>query len=161
MRTGLAAVFALLVTVFAAGEASAQDRIVRAVFQQELNELATSQGHTIVETATSGDPSVTARTADGLVFLLFGTACNTEGVAGCQGVMMQVRYDIDERVTFERVNDANFRYAAVATFWDVNERIVGFTRYVVLDDGVTVRNLQQNLGVLLSVAPLAAEVVFP
>jgi hypothetical protein len=161
MRTIFAVLFAFIAVCVISTEASAQDRIVRSVFQQELNEIVTSQGHTIVETASSGDPSVTARTAEGLIFLLYGTACNANGVAGCQGVMMQILYETDERVNYERVSQANYTYAAIATWWDQQEGTVGFTRYVVLDGGVTFRNLQENLGVLIGVAPLAAEIVFP
>lgn len=161
MRTALAVFVAFFAVCFVSTEASAQDRMVRSVFQQELNEIVTSGGHTIVETASSGDPSVTARTADGLVFLLFGTACNANGVAGCQGIMMQVRYETDERVNFERIAQANYTYAAIATWWDREEGTVGFTRYVVLDGGVSFRNLQENLNVLLGVAPMSAQIVFP
>lgn len=161
MRTAFAAFFALAALCFVSTEASAQDRILRSVFQQELNEIVTAQGHAIVETASSGDPSVTARTPEGLIYLLFGTACNANGVAGCQGVMMQVRYETDERVNYERINQANFTYAAIATWWDREEGVVGFTRYVVLDGGTTFRNLQENLGVLLGVAPMASQIVFP
>lgn len=161
MRALFAVFFAFVAVCFASTDASAQDRIVRSVFQQDLNEIVTSLGHTVVETASSGDPSVTARTAEGLIFLLYGTACNANGVAGCQGVMMQIRYETDERVNYERVSQANFTYAAIATWWDQQEGTVGFTRYVVLDGGVTFRNLQENLGVLLGVAPMASEIVFP
>lgn len=161
MRALFAVFFAFVAVCFVSTDASAQDRIVRSVFQQDLNEIVTSLGHTVVETASSGDPSVTARTAEGLIFLLYGTACNANGVAGCQGVMMQIRYETDERVNYERVSQANFTYAAIATWWDQQEGTVGFTRYVVLDGGVTFRNLQENLGVLLGVAPMASEIVFP
>jgi hypothetical protein len=161
VRTAFSVFFAFVALCFVSTEASAQDRIVRAVFQQELNEIVTSTGHTITETAQSGDPSVIARTQEGLIFVLYGTACNANGVAGCQGVMMQIRYETDERVNYERIAQANMTYAAIATWWDQQEGTVGFTRYVVLDGGVTFRNLQENLNVLLAVAPLASEIVFP
>ena len=94
-------------------------------------------------------------------FVLIGTACDIGKVKGCQGTMMQVRYDDDESVTLEGVNKANMEEAAIGTWWDKEDKTVGFTRYVVMDDGVTWLNLRQNLRVLLDVQASTLKYVFP
>jgi hypothetical protein len=105
-------------------------------------------------------PSVRAKTPEGTLYLLIGTACD-DTKSSCLGVMMQVRYDDDERVNFERINEANLQEAAVTTWWDPESDTVGFQRYIVLDDGVTWLNLRQNVRVLLDVSNAASDIVFP
>ena len=64
--------------------------------------------------------------------------------------MMQVRYDANDSTTLEGMNNANFKQAALSSWWDKSGKTIGFTRYVVLDDGVTWMNIRQNLRVLLA-----------
>ena len=75
--------------------------------------------------------------------------------------MMQVRYDANDKVTLEGMNNANMAEAALSSRWDRTEKTVGFTRYVVLDDGVTWMNVRQNLRVLLSIQAQAVKKVWP
>ena len=135
--------------------------IVTWVTEADLRALVLAEGHTIDAMHPFEAPSVRGKTKEGLVFVLIGTACSVKGAPGCQGVMMQVRYDSDDTVTVEGVNKSNMSQAAVSTWWDKKEKTVGFTRYVVLDDGVTWMNLRQNLRVLLSIQDKAKSDVFP
>ena len=135
-------------------------RIVKSVVESDLAALVRAEGHTIDETHPFEAPSVRGKTKDGLLFVLIGTACDANGVPGCQGIMMQVRYDSDERVTTDGVNQANLQEAALSSWWDKDDKTVGFTRYVVLDDGVTWMNIRQNLRVLLSIQDNAQGYVF-
>ena len=92
-----------------------------------------SEGHTITEVGGEGDVSVRATSADGLIFHLIGTACNSEYSEDCLGLMVQVRYDDDDDVTEGAINNANLSYAAVSTWWDKEGDTVGVTRYLILD----------------------------
>lgn len=74
---------------------------------------------------------------------------------------MQVRYDTDERVTLQRVAKASLDQAAVSVWFNQDTDTVGITRYVVLDHGVTMANLKENLSVLMAITPMVVAIVFP
>lgn len=156
---------ALMVSAAATAQAApakiSDTKLIRIVSEEDLKTLVLAEGHTIDEVHPFEAPSVRGKTADGLFFVVIGTACDIGDVRGCQGAMMQVRYDQDDTVTMEGVNKANIEEAAVGAWWDKEDKTVGFTRYVVLDDGVTWLNLRQNLRVLLDVQESALKYVFP
>lgn len=166
----------LLVTVAAlsiSGTAQAQSNVrsvaaeraptalVKSVTEADLRALVLAEGATVDEMHPFEAPSVRGKTKQGHLFLLVGTACDKDGVPGCRGIMMQVRYDADGLVTLEGMNKANINEAALSSWWDKPNKTIGFTRYVVLDDGVTWMNIRQNLRVLLSIEPKAAKYVWP
>ena len=137
------------------------DRMMRSVSLEDLKALAASEGHVIDSVGLYGDVSVRAKTDDDLIYHLIGTACETEYSDDCLGFMVQVRYDDDEDVTVEKINDANLAYAAVSTWWDKEGDTVGVTRYVILDGGQRMENLKINLENALALGPLVAEVIWP
>ena len=150
--TRFALLFAGAALSFTATQAGAQDsRIIKSVTEKDLEALVLAEGDTIDAKHPFEAPSVRGKTEDGLVYLLIGTACDAQGVPGCQGIMMQVRYDEDAKVTWEKLGKANLNEAALSSWWDQEDNTVGFTRYVVLDDGVTWMNLRRNLRVLLAI----------
>lgn len=135
-------------------------RVVMAVGQPDLAAVAASLGHTVTEVGKPGETYLAAQTPDGIVYLMFGTACDVNGVPGCQGVMMQVRYDLPARTTLATLAKANAEQAAISVTADFEAKSLVFTRYNVLDHGVTMANLGANVNVLLAVAadayPVAA-----
>jgi len=137
------------------------DRVVRSVNLEDLKALAVAEGHTITETGSYGETSVRATTPDGLIFHLIGTACDTDYADGCLGFMVQVRYDDDDSVTTDKINEANLTYAAVSTWWDEEGATIGVTRYVILDGGQRMENLKINLENALALGPLVADVIWP
>lgn len=137
------------------------DRIVRSVNLEDLKAIAVSEGHTITEVGGEGDVSVRAKNADGLIFHLIGTACGSEFSEDCLGMMVQVRYDSDEDVTAEKINEANLAYAAVSTWWDKEGETLGVTRYIILDGGQRMENVKINLQNALALGPLVADVIWP
>lgn len=124
-------------------------RVVVSVKQADLEAIVKSLGHTIKETGKPGETYLAAESEDGMIYLLFGTACDVKGVPGCQGVMMQARYDLPAGVTFESLAKANDELAAIGTTADFAEGELLFTRYHVLDHGVTMANIRANVDVLL------------
>lgn len=135
-------------------------KIFASVSEADLAMLVRAEGHTIDKMHPFESPSVRGKTKDGVLFVLIGTACGADGIVDCQGIMMQVRYDADARVTTDRINETNLKEAALSAWWDREDKTVGFTRYVVLDDGVTWMNIRKNLSTMLSVSENARKIVF-
>jgi hypothetical protein len=155
---------AVAAAAFAATPLSAQDyvaeRLVKSVGQGDLLALVGSLGHQVRDEGEAGAVFVAAENADGVTYLLYGTACEVNGVSGCQGVMMQVRFDLPAATTFESLAKANLDQAAINTWADFERRTLGFTRYLVLDHGVTMANIRENVNVMLAIVgdvyPIAA-----
>ncbi|MCL9997871.1 MAG: YbjN domain-containing protein [Erythrobacter sp.] len=153
--TRLRAFAAALAVAGAAAPAAAQDydakRIVMSVTQADLAATVTALGHKVRETGKPGETYLAAESEDGIVYLLFGTACDVSGVPGCQGVMIQARFDLPEGTSFETLAKANDAQAAISVTADFEEKSLVFTRYHVLDQGVTMANIRENINVLLSI----------
>jgi hypothetical protein len=122
-----------------------------------------------MSTGDDGAFSVRATDTAGtqLIFNVIGTACEVEGVSGCLGLNMQVRYDADGTESLERINNANLMWAPTSTWYSAEgfdpEAVVptiGISRYVILDNGVTVANIKDNLRNLLAIAPQSADYVW-
>lgn len=140
-----------------AAQAYSPEVVKKSVNQQDLKAIVNSLGHSVTGEGEFGDVSVTAKNEDDLIYLLIGTACDANGVPGCQGIMMQVRYSLPSGVTYETVAAANLAQAALNTWVDFEDQTLGFTRYQVLDYGATMANIRENVVVLLDVSPAAYE----
>lgn len=148
----------------AAAPASAQDyapeRVKPSIVTADLAAVVGSLGHQVIEEGEGDEVLVLAEDADQLRYILLGTACDMDGVAGCQGVLMQVQFDMPPATTYESVAAANLNFAALNVWVDMEQKSLGFTRYVVLDKGVTMANLRANVEVLLALVaeayPVAA-----
>ncbi len=147
----LSATPAVAQTISANTSLARDERSVGYVNVEDLKAVVVASGHTIMTVGKFGVTSVRAKTADGLIFDLIGTACGDGDKTECQGISMQVRYDIDERLTYEKLNRANMRYWAASVWIDYEAETLAITRYVILDDGVTMANVKSNLLNLLAV----------
>lgn len=162
MRHAFGAAIALAVT--APAPVCAQDyvaeRVVRSVGQNDLLALVGSLGHQVTDQGKADEVYVAAEDLVGITYLMIGTACEVNGVPGCQGVMMQVRFDLPSGTTAQTLAKANLEQAAINIWADFDEKTLGFTRYVVLDHGVTMANIRENVIVLLAIVeeayPVAA-----
>lgn len=130
-------------------------QVKKSVKVGDLKAVVSELGHTLESEGDDGEVSVMATDEYGIIYLLIGTACDVNDVPGCQGIMMQVRYDIPSGMTTDKVNQAALAQAAVATWADFDNGTLGFTRYQVLDDGVTMANIKANVLVLLDVSSAA------
>ena len=140
-----------------AAQSYSPEAVKKSVSVGDLKAVVSSLGHTVSAEGDFGDTSLTVKTEDGFIYLLIGTACDANGVPGCQGIMMQVRYTLPEGVTYETVAKANLAQAALNTWVDFEDQTLGFTRYQVLDYGVTMANIRENVNVLLDVSAAAYE----
>lgn len=155
--------FAAIAGAFAlanlASSASAQtyeaDQIKKSVTQGDLLAIAGSLGHQVIEEGKDGNTYIVAQDDEGVNYFLIGTACDVNNVPGCQGIMMQVRYDLPAATSYETLAKANMDQAALNTWADFEGKTLGFTRYQVLDYGVSMANIRENVVVLLSLVPEA------
>lgn len=146
----------------AAAPASAQTYVAgevkASVGAADLAAVVGSLGHQVIEEDDGeggggnegSEVMILAESPDQIRYVLLGTACDVAGVPGCQGVLMQAQFDLPPGTTYETVADANLNFAALNIWVDFEQKSLGFTRYVVLDQGVTMANLRANVEVLLS-----------
>ncbi len=127
------------------------DRLVRSVTVEDLKAIVLAEGHTVNWVGNSGPVSVGGKTRDGLLFDLIGRACEEPGVIGCLGIAMQVTYDIDSRLTLEKINLVNSRYWGASVWLDEEGGRLVINRYVILDAGVTMKNIRLNLANALAI----------
>jgi hypothetical protein len=140
-------------------------RLLGSISMAQVRSILEAEGFTIVNTGQDGPNSIRAKEPDGLVFNILGTACDTDLAANCLGLDMQVRYDADGDETLERINAANLMWKPTSTSYSKTGSYgagpqVFIVRYVILDDGVTIGNIKQNLINLLAIAPQVADYVW-
>lgn len=152
-----AAAAALMVAAPVSAQTYSAEIVKKSVTLADLGAIARDLGHEVLE-IDEAEKMVVARDKDGTTYFLFGTACDVDGVAGCQGIMMQVRYNLPVGVTFETLSAANMSQAALNTWADFEDKTLGVTRYQVLDHGATMANIRENVAVMLALAPLAIAV---
>lgn len=160
-QTAIAAALALAAATPLSAQDYVADKLVKSVNQNDLLAIVGALGHQVKGQGEAADDIyVAAEDEEGTTYLLFGTACEVNDIPGCQGVMMQVRYDLPATTTFETLAAANFGQAAINIWADFDEKTLGFTRYHVLDHGVTMANIRENINVLLALVaesyPVAA-----
>ena len=141
---------------------STHDQTITNVRIAELERVVAALGHTVESRGpVEGDPeypeALVATDTEGLRYYLIGTACDIPPVPGCRGVMMQVRYPRPAGVTETTLMRTSRRQAALNLWFNEAGEILGMTRYVVLDEGVTLANVVENLKVLLTLAPIALD----
>ncbi len=129
-------------------------RVLGSVEESDLAAVVGALGHAVTSRG-DGEPYVVARTPEGTVYLLMGTACDVGGVPGCQGIMMQVRITLPPGTTPETLAAANLGQAVITTAADVERRTLIFSRYLVLDHGVTMANIGANIDALLVAVPVS------
>ena len=134
------------------------DRQVRSVFLEDLKAVAAAAGDTII--AVEGN-SVTAEDVFGMVYNLDGTVCESDIRPGCLGIHITVRYDGDSMVTYEKLNAANLHWTPVSVALKgkigTSDSSLIISRYVILDGGMSMANVKENLSNTLSIATSVAD----
>ena len=125
------------------------DRQVRSVFLEDLKAVAAAAGDTII--AVEGN-SVTAEDVFGMVYNLDGTVCESDIRPGCLGIHM---------VTYEKLNAANLHWTPVSVALKgkigTSDSSLIISRYVILDGGMSMANVKENLSNTLSIATSVAD----
>jgi hypothetical protein len=145
---------AALVLGTVAAPAVAQDyaaeRVKKSVGTADLLAVVGSLGHQALQEGEDGQVLILVESDNQLKYLMLGTACDVNEVAGCQGVLIQAQFDVPPGTTYESVAKANLDFAALNVWVDFEQKSLGFTRYVVLDHGVTMANIRENVLILLA-----------
>jgi hypothetical protein len=128
---------------FVAGE------IKKSVVTADLVAVVGALGDQVLEQRETDSVLVVAQSAAQIKYVLMGTACDANGVPGCQGVLIQTQFDLPPGTTYETVAQANLQYGALNVWVDFEQKSLGFNRYVVVDEGVTMGNLRANVEVLM------------
>jgi hypothetical protein len=148
--------------VAAASPAAADDfqpeQVVSAISLAQLKQVVGALGHK-VEAEDAKDRTLRATDGNGTSYVLTGAACDIDGVPGCRGVAMQVLVSANGEVPDARLAEANLEQAAVSTRYYPDTGAISVTRYLVLDGGVTLANVAQNIGVLLALTPEVIRIV--
>lgn len=129
--------------------------IAAAVNLADLRALVTGLGHQIVEvrqaSAQNPSPAVLGRTPEGLAYQLEGRVCDQN--ANCTSMMISTAYRGAANVSDANLAIANARFAAVRAEVDRANDLFRFSRYVILNGGVTAANVATNISVFLSAEP--------
>ncbi len=159
-----AALAALMPLPLQAQESVPDGKLLGAITLADMKALVRAEGHDVATIVEIGPHSIQAKTATGMIFHLFGTLCDRPGSApGCLGLMMQVIFDADPQKNGPKLNDANLAYAATKVYMMPNKQgkqTLYISRYLILDHGVTFKNLRSNLANTLSIAPKIVNDVF-
>jgi hypothetical protein len=139
----------------AAAQTYNAEQVKKSVTQDDLVAIVGSLGHQVVEQGSGAETLVLVQTPDGVNYFLIGNACDVNNVPGCQGIVMQARFELPAGTTAETLAAANLDQAALNTWADFEDKTLGFTRYQVLDHGATMANIRANVMVLLSLVPEA------
>jgi hypothetical protein len=153
-----------IATIALAGAANAEAvdgaELIHAAGMADLQQFALQRGDTVVETGKIGDIRVVAKAKNGFTYSLIGVDCRHPGTVGCQDMLIEVKYVATPKVTDATLAAANRAFAAVKVWQDAEGKVVGISRYVVLRDGVTRRNVLDNVDLLARLAPAAARIAF-
>ncbi|MGN6498049.1 MAG: hypothetical protein ACTHK5_12055 [Tsuneonella sp.] len=154
----LAAFAALAVASPALADDFQPDQVVKAVSLTQLKQVVGAMGHKL-EAEDAKDRTLRATDGSGTSYVLTGAACDVEGVPGCRGVVMQVLVSANGEIADAKLAEANLEQAAVSTRYYPDTGAISVTRYLVLDGGVTLANVAQNIGVLLALTPEVIRIV--
>lgn len=157
-------------SAFAQGDITADvslaraDRLVNAVTLEDLKAIVASQGDAI-DAVSAEDVAVDATSATyGLLYSISGRACDTDIRPGCLGIIIQISFDGDEKITYEKLNQANYRWAAVSTLAEgkigTTDSSLLVSRYVILDGGMNMGNVAENLTNALAIAGDVADFIW-
>ncbi len=137
------------------------DRTVKSVFLADIKAIVVSAGDTL---SSVSENSVSAVTPDGLIYNIDGTVCENDIRPGCLGLNINIRYDGDEMVTYAKLNTANLSWTPVSVALEGDVGKVGsdliITRYVILDGGMTMENIKDNLTNAISIAQDVADFIW-
>ncbi len=121
-----------------------------------IREMVAQMGHKVVRSADQGDdrPFLVMETKSGQLVAALATACHGDGAKRlCQGIQLIVDMVPPEDADAEGlVEEFNGTYAA-AKFFYVDGK-VRLSRYLILDEGITRKNFQANVDVMVEIADL-------
>ncbi len=152
MRLFFAATSALLLSSSAiAQDATSDDSVITSVSIEDIRKIIESAGYNVGD-PIEGGVAWTASDADDLKFAVQGTVCDDD--KRCSGV--HVIIVINDVGTAEFANEINNEYAAIKATADEDSDLI-LSRYLILDAGQTVANIQHSIEIALLITKAIAE----
>lgn len=146
MRNSALALGALAISVSASAQSNNDSTIVTSMDASDIRAFVQRAGHKIAGNVDSGI-GVVGEDSAGVRFVVQGKACGDD--RNCKGLMMYLI--VDDAGTADYANEVNSRWSAIkATSLESGNLLL--SRYVILDHGQTLRNLELNLGTTRSIA---------
>ena len=129
--------------------------LIRRVSVSDLNTIISRiEGHELVRNDEDGAVYALAKTDSGLKYVMKGASCNDDG---CLGLMVQVRYTVEWPQNWEFLNRANYKRAAATTMREGDDTLI-VQRYLILDGGMTAKNIEFSILNLVAIAPMSLEI---
>lgn len=147
MRIAAAATAALFLCATAGGASAQSAKLMTDWSTGDLKPLLTDMGMTIKgeEALDNGTPLLLVTSADGFNFFAYGGDCTGSGAqARCNGLNLEAYIDHDT------VAEAEATYKAtdfIAIKYNLDEKSVRISRYIIFDGGITRDNLEANIEV--------------
>lgn len=161
LKAGLAALGLSLIAMpqMVSAQGYQPGRVVQAVEEADLEAVVLALGHSVQERQPMGPRSIRAVTPNGLIYFMRGTNCDQGGVRGCLGLSIQVRVETPPRATFNSFIRTSDQHPGLNLWVNREEGVVGLTRFVVVQGGVTMANLAFNVNALLNLTPSAIRTI--
>ncbi len=128
---------------------SADDEaVVTSISLNDLKDIVREKEHKIINSSKGEeDPFIFAEADNGTRYYLSGQACEKQR---CAGLNIRVNYKLDDEPDYEKINETNLQRAAANVFYQ--EQRLSISRYIILDYGMTLKNIKLNIDVLLTTA---------
>ena len=149
----LALAIAPVTASFAQEEAA--PRYIENVNLDDMLKLAEGAGLTVIQSEDGAGPFVVVEHESGLRFVIGGGACfGIEGRTHCNGLALFAGWT-ETSIDDAGINALNSRLNGVKLFR--SEELVYVRRYLVLDHGVAVENINENIGLFVGQAIKAGQ----
>lgn len=136
------------------------EQVKTAVTQDDLVVIVGSLGHQVMEQGTGSEIFVLAEDPAGTSYFLIGAGCDVDDVPGCRGVIIRSQFELPPGTSTETLAKANLEIGALNTSADFEGMALVFTRFQLIDFGVTMGNIRENVAVMLGLIaeayPIAA-----
>lgn len=151
-KLALAVLAAATLTLGAAGHASAAPAMLSDWAPDDLKPILTEAGAKVTGEGKTdeGEPYISAESAKGLKFTVYGAACDVGPAKRCRGAEISTSYTLDsDAAVAAKVKSLDF---VAVTIMDDGDKTLNVHRYLIFDYGISRENVKLNLTVFLSIA---------
>lgn len=151
MLKSIAALGALALAIVVPGSALAQSGLLTDWGAADMKTAIVAAGATVTKDGAlnDGSPYISATTADGLKFIIYGTVCSA-APKRCKGANMTASFTLDSDAQVDaRVKEIDRSAVGVRNAGDKSLEV---SRYLIFDEGLTPGNLKTNIVVFMEVA---------
>jgi hypothetical protein len=157
LAAGLAVALGACATTAGAAPAASGaliDRYDEAVLKKVIADL----GYALVDTDVSaaGKPFMSVEAGDGVAFRIMGESCEGEGASQvCQGVQLSTQFGQADADLANLIEQGN-RTLRPAKLFAIDAGMA-YERYLIMDGGITEKNLSTNISVFVEVLQIVLE----